>query len=754
MSDVDVNKIQQNVKELQDQNAIDFQQWKKLGKDIEKLSEKIKLSDTNLIILMKKIKNDYENLKKIIIDENIQVQLNNKIEKNKNEINKKVNIETFENKVDEISSQLDTINNKKANKIELEVERQRINNLTTLQQGSTTGDAELIDGRIGADGISYENLGKAIRTQFTNSNNKIENIIGEKIEYIYEYVDGGYIDNTNGNLVSFSGWKYTDFIVIGKNIKELFCETSLDGSYSYNAFYDVNKKFIKSFSVNNGKITIPEEAYSFRLSVKQGSNTSILKVFDSLINKCNADDVMKLSQKSSKILIDKYLGVETDYNINWNNDGYISNVNGQLIENDNWKYTDFIEINEGIKQLEIETNMTGSYSYNGFYDSEKNYIGILNTSNKVIDKPQKAKYFRLSVSKNFNITVKNRIEKLVDKCTLKEVKELIDNTDVTDIITLNKDVEPFVIQASEGLGRMFSNKTTPLVFVHLSDVHTKQELWDRTLKYINNYSNYIKFGIHTGDYCGGSQLSYIDLYTNGISCSKPIFNCVGNHDTFSDNQGTRGTKQKTKELLFNHTENWEVVFMDIENSMTYYKDFANEKIRFIVMDYYYDIDAQCTWLLERLNGAKALGYHVVTCMHEMTNVITNKLDTTFQTLDNFEALGGNKYSVSKFDKVIGDWKKAGGIHVANFAGHEHSDFIGYTENDVLNVCVQSATDDIVWTDGKRVQGTRTWDCFNVVSVEVSTGTLKLIRIGNNSDHYLREKKVISYDYINKKIIYN
>ena len=32
MSDIDVNKIQQNVKELQDQNAIDFQQWKKLRK--------------------------------------------------------------------------------------------------------------------------------------------------------------------------------------------------------------------------------------------------------------------------------------------------------------------------------------------------------------------------------------------------------------------------------------------------------------------------------------------------------------------------------------------------------------------------------------------------------------------------------------------------------------------------------------------------------------------------------------------------
>lgn len=106
MSDNDVNKIQQNVKELQDQNAIDFQQWKGLWQNIKKLSEKIKLSDINLNILMKKIKNDYENLKKIIVDENIQVQLNNKIDVNKKEINKKVNIETFENTVDEIKKHI------------------------------------------------------------------------------------------------------------------------------------------------------------------------------------------------------------------------------------------------------------------------------------------------------------------------------------------------------------------------------------------------------------------------------------------------------------------------------------------------------------------------------------------------------------------------------------------------------------------------------------------------------------------------
>ena len=78
MSEIDINRVQQNIKELQDQNAIDFQQWKRLGQEIEKLAGKIKTSDKHLNLLMKKIKYDYENLRKVIIDENVQIQLNNK----------------------------------------------------------------------------------------------------------------------------------------------------------------------------------------------------------------------------------------------------------------------------------------------------------------------------------------------------------------------------------------------------------------------------------------------------------------------------------------------------------------------------------------------------------------------------------------------------------------------------------------------------------------------------------------------------
>ena len=654
--------------------------------------------------------------------------------------------------IEDLNSQLDT----KAKQSDLEVERARIDNFTRLSEGSTTGDAELIDARIGTDGVVYSNVGNSIRTQINRIDSNIESYIGQSLKYKYEWLNGGYIDNTNGNLVNHDNWKYTDFIKIADGIKSLGAFTTLEGSYSYNAFYDINKTFISNFSVNSSVVNVPTNAAYFRISSTKNSNTIITNIVESLSEKCNENQVRELSKGITndlkENLINDYIGIKTEYEYEWINGGYIDNTNGNIVNYDNWQYTDYIELDE-VNQLEVSTTLTGSYSYNAFYDVNKIFIKSIRVSDNIIDKPSNAKYMRLSVNKGSTTIVKNKIDKLIEKCTIEEVKELIGGSGATDIITLNKDVEPFVIQASEGLGQMFTDKTKPLVFTHFSDIHTKQELWNRIVEYNNHYKDYLKFSIHTGDYCGGNRLAYIDLYANGTSCNIPLLNCVGNHDTFlSDN--SKGDKKTTHDLLFNHTNNWDVHFMDIENSMTYHKDFDKEKIRLIVLDYYYDIDAQCTWLLERLNGAKALGYHVVTCMHEMTNTIINKLDTTFNTIDNFDLIGGNKNSKSKFDKVIGDWIKTGGVHVANFAGHEHSDYIGFTENNVLNVCVQAATDDTIWTDGKRVKGTKTWDCFNVVSVETSTGTLKLIRVGNNSDHYLREKKILSYDYINRRIIHS
>lgn len=61
-----------------------------------------------------------------------------------------------------------------ATKNELEIERQRINNIANLPSGSTDGDAELIDIRVGADGTTYPNAGEAVRTQIKSVQSNYE----------------------------------------------------------------------------------------------------------------------------------------------------------------------------------------------------------------------------------------------------------------------------------------------------------------------------------------------------------------------------------------------------------------------------------------------------------------------------------------------------------------------------------------------------------------------------------------------------
>ena len=84
---VDINKHEIDIDTLKKQNVNDLLSIKELYKRIEELSEKtsqIKYIDNTLV---KKLKKEYENFKKIILDENIQIELSNDIKSIKTKTN-------------------------------------------------------------------------------------------------------------------------------------------------------------------------------------------------------------------------------------------------------------------------------------------------------------------------------------------------------------------------------------------------------------------------------------------------------------------------------------------------------------------------------------------------------------------------------------------------------------------------------------------------------------------------------------------
>jgi hypothetical protein len=286
------------------------------------------------------------------------------------------------------------------------------------------------------------------------------------------------------------------------------------------------------------------------------------------------------------------------------------------------------------------------------------------------------------------------------------------------------------------------------------------------VQYINHYADCISFGIHTGDYCGGNNGLYTDLYAACTPCVHPIYNCPGNHDCVTpDNEWSHPCDKSTVHgLLFNHTENWDVQFADCPFPMSYRRDFPGSNLRLIVLDLYYDIYPTRVWLNGLLEDALEKGMHVITAMHEPTDYITESRGTLYHHADDYNtAIKAGECRRTEFafdhrgrvtfEDILERFIRRGGHYVCNLAGHDHVDSFGYTAAGVLNVLVQNGTDWDLLGDANRVPGTKSFDCFNVVGVDTNLSQLKIIRIGCNVDHCMREKNVLCYDYRTGNVIY-
>lgn len=97
----------------------------------------------------------------------------------------------------------------------LNVERSRLNQLAKLTDGSTTGDAELIDGRVSSAGYIHDNIGDHIRDVAEQAENNLKSVMIDGYDSTDNFVDvkegctkveGHFFRSPDSDMVSSDAW--------------------------------------------------------------------------------------------------------------------------------------------------------------------------------------------------------------------------------------------------------------------------------------------------------------------------------------------------------------------------------------------------------------------------------------------------------------------------------------------------------------------------------------------------------------------
>ena len=141
-------------------------------------------------------------------------------------------------------------------KNDIQTQKTRIDNLATLKAGSTTGDAELIDARVDADGCSHTSAGDAIRYQF-NAANKILDDYQNNVTIL------------QNKVISFSPGKWIDdTLTEHEDTKYGYAKIDIEGGGTYSLTYVGSDNF--SFLVDKNGVKIDGKLSSYRLNDKSG----------------------------------------------------------------------------------------------------------------------------------------------------------------------------------------------------------------------------------------------------------------------------------------------------------------------------------------------------------------------------------------------------------------------------------------------------------------------------------------------------
>lgn len=216
----------------------------------------------------------------------------------------------------------------------------------------------------------------------------------------YEFEHFGYISSNGENISSTENAKYTNFIRVHAGDKFEVKAPIGDAGYSI-ACYDSNEKILIDSSVKgnySGLFTVPEGVEFIRCSFYGLKNTAYCR-------SCPKYNFPELkAYVSSNIDEINNFGIKLEgLKPQFTEKGYLMTTDGTVEKSDYGKCTDFIYIPRDATNIKNHT-VNGDYTVASvcFYDSEKNYIASLTTTERDVDiditaeEYSSAEYVRLS----------------------------------------------------------------------------------------------------------------------------------------------------------------------------------------------------------------------------------------------------------------------------------------------------------------------------------------------------------------------
>lgn len=366
------------------------------------------------------------------------------------------------------------------------------------------------------------------------------------------------------------------------------------------------------------------------------------------------------------------------------------------------------------------------------------------------------------------------------------------------IIARNSDVLPKVY-ASSYYGHpenWVANANKQFSMLITTDIHADQTRFASAISYLNNIPS-LDAGICLGDIIGGNYSEDKTWYVNDVlSSDKPFYTVIGNHDGGNSTQRSISAT-KAEQLTSYITPTADKI--GFTPTKTYYS-ITNDtyKVVVIILDCYDVPDtlsgtdfvysrglnayskAQVDWLVSTL-GSVPEDYTVMICQHcqydsqtKVDCVWSSNLDRDFRSGDYTPGSTEiNQYN-NMIPDIINAWKNRTtisgsyapvieglptiavsadfsgltnpGRFAGYFIGHTHSDIhtyiTKYPDQLVFNfTCSANDLGQPTWSDLPRVTGTKMEDCITVVSIDNSTDTVRLVRIGSNITTDMRDRSM-------------